>query len=111
MNTQTTPEAVKHTPEWFQCGPFDHERDIFIRMTEDGETFDIANMGCNEHDDFEEHAKMIASAPTMKAQIEELTRCLTNMIAWANIKDGSPSQHLRDEAQAVINSLSPTQDK
>jgi hypothetical protein len=36
------------------------------------------------------------------AQRDELLAALENLIAWANIKDGSPSQQLRDDAMTAI---------
>lgn len=41
------------------------------------------------------NAKLIASAP-------EILEALKKMVLWANIKDGSPSQSLRDEAIKAI---------
>lgn len=43
----------------------------------------------------EQDKNLIAAAP-------ELLDALEMMLAWANIKDGSPSQHIRDIAQGVI---------
>lgn len=41
------------------------------------------------------NAKLISAAP-------ELLESLKDLIEWANIKDGSPSQYLRDKALSAI---------
>lgn len=42
------------------------------------------------------NAKLISAAP-------QLLESLIDLVAWCNIKDGSPDQHLRDKAIAAIN--------
>lgn len=42
------------------------------------------------------NAKLITAAP-------HLLESLIDLVAWCNIKDGSPDQHLRDKAIAAIN--------
>ena len=50
-------------------------------------------------DESEANAKLIAAAP-------DLLNRLIDLLEWANIKDGSPSQGLRDECtNAIIKAL------
>jgi hypothetical protein len=58
----------------------------------------VANISATECDDEEElnaNARLMASAP-------ELLEALNDLLQWANIKDGSPSQALRDQAIKAI---------
>jgi len=58
------------------------------------QTFEVEMEGC-DFKEKEANAKIIAAAP-------DLLEALKDMIEWANIKDGSPSQYLRDAAQLAI---------
>jgi hypothetical protein len=46
----------------------------------------------------ESNARLIAAAPDMY-------EALKDFVLWANIKDGSPSQHIRDKAIAALTSI------
>lgn len=62
---------MKHTPgPWFINGPFDHDNDLFIRTSIDGENFDIANLSCDETEDTKANASLIAAAPDLLAALE-----------------------------------------
>jgi hypothetical protein len=43
-----------------------------------------------------------AEKAILRNERDELLAALENLIAWANIKDGSPSQQLRDDAMTAI---------
>lgn len=51
-------------------------------------------MGDNR-EEAEANAKLIAASP-------DLLEALTKLVAWANIKDGSNSQQLRDDCLSAI---------
>lgn len=118
MNTQTTPEAVKHTP-----GPWEvRDNKIFVP----GTYTCIATVSVvdNYHpvsfipkEDIEcmANCQLIASAPTMKAQIEELTKQRDEARKTVRKAIDFINRGYADQAFEILtdlkNSLSPTQDK
>lgn len=120
MNTQTTPEAVKHTPA-FEIR--EQENDFLVVKTAykpeshaavflfDYET-KIPN--CIGRQEAKEHAELFVAAPTMKAQIEVLKAALQTLLDEDAKVVAAKSPHSAQSIKAAlkaINSLSPTQDK
>ena len=51
-----------YTPgPWFVNGPFDDESDLFIRAHIDGDSYDIANTGCDETGQAAANAQLISA--------------------------------------------------
>jgi hypothetical protein len=61
-----------------------------------------AGISNEELEDVGNIRRLVTEALQAEAQRDELLAALENLIAWANIKDGSPSQQLRDDAMTAI---------
>ena len=59
---------------WFVNGPFDSDTDYFIRTHIDGESFDIANFGCDETDDCLANIQLMVTAPKLLAALKWVER-------------------------------------
>lgn len=93
--------TTAHTPgPWKVCGPFDEESDLFIRTRIDGEPFDIANLNCDETGQHKANAALIASAPDLLKERDELRKKLefaNYQIEQSLIKIGRISDVLHDQ--------------
>ena len=88
---------TKHTDgKWF-INEGDAPNDLFIRVNNDGEGYDIASLLCDETGDYKANAKLIASAP-------ELLQALQMLINDIERNDGDAINRatLVNEAKQVI---------
>ena len=99
---------MKHTPEPWELrkmhgtemwGAKSHISDWFVfefALEKDAARIVACVNACAGMDD------PAAEIERLRAERGELLAALENLIAWANIKDGSPSQQLRDDAMTAI---------
>ena len=92
--------TAQHTKGEWKVGSFPFSKDLNYVCDSSGHHISCCQIGGERtmaH--AEANAQRIVKAVNMH---DELVEQIKTLLLWANIKDGSPSQYLRDEAQKLI---------